>query len=266
MGIPILQGRDFNQDDNTLGAPYRFLVNETFARRYLPGQDPLRQSLSVAMQRENPFGEIIGVVGDVKEGALDREPQPTVYYNEAHMGSGTMTFVLRVQQDPRALAVPARRVIQDLDSAQPVADVESMEEIVRETFARQRFSAVLLIGFSAIALLLAAIGIYGVLAYSVAERTREIGIRMALGADARRVVMMVAGSGARVVALGAAAGMAGAFLLTGLLRTLLFGVGPHDAATFLAVPCLLAVVAMAAAWLPARRASRVAPADALRAD
>ena len=266
MGIPILQGRDFDQRDLSADAPHRFLISQTFARSYLAGEDPLRKSLSAAMQRENPFGEIIGVVGDVKEGALDREPRPTVYYNEARMGSGSMIFVLRAQQDPLSLAAPSRRVIQDLDASQPVADVESMEEIVRETFARQRFSAVLLIGFSTIALLLAAIGIYGVLAYSVAERTREIGIRMTLGADARRVITMVAASGVPVVALGTAAGMAGAFLLTGLLQTMLFGVGSHDTATFIAVPCLLALVAMAAAWLPARRASRVAPADALRAD
>jgi ABC-type antimicrobial peptide transport system permease subunit len=137
---------------------------------------------------------------------------------------------------------------------------------VRDTFARQRFSAILLIGFSAIALVLAAIGIYGVLAYSVAERTREIGIRMALGADAARIIAMVAAGGARVVALGTATGMAGAFLLTGLLKSMLFGVEPHDALTFLAVPCVIGLAAMIAAYLPARRAARVAPAVALRAD
>ena len=147
-----------------------------------------------------------------------------------------------------------------------VADIDTMDRIVRETFARQRFSAVLLIGFSAIGLVLAAIGIYGVLAYSVAERTREIGIRMALGADVGRVVGMVAASGARVVAVGTAAGLAGAFALTGVLESLLFEVDHHDVATFVAVPCVLALVAMAAAYLPARRASRVAPAEALRAD
>ena len=141
-----------------------------------------------------------------------------------------------------------------------------MENIVRETFARQRFSAILLIGFSMVALVLAAVGIYGVLAYSVTERTREIGVRMALGADQARVVSMVLGSGVRVVAAGTVAGLAGAFALTGLLRTMLFGVGAHDAATFVATPIVLVVVAMFAAYLPARRASRVAPAEALRAD
>jgi ABC-type antimicrobial peptide transport system permease subunit len=177
-----------------------------------------------------------------------------------------MVFVLRVHGDPMVLANSARGVIRDLDSAQPVADIAPMQTVISETFARQRFSAILLIGFSVIAVVLAAIGIYGVLAYSVAERTREIGIRMALGADARRVVAMVAAGGARVVGLGTVAGLAGAFLLTGLLKSMLFGVEPHDVVTFVAVPCVLGLVAMIAAYLPARRASQVAPADALRSD
>jgi putative ABC transport system permease protein len=266
IGIPLLQGRDFDQRDNTVAAPYRFIVNETFARRYLAGENPLSKSVMAHMQDENPYGQIIGVVGDVKEGSVDHEPTPTVYYNQAHMDAGMMVFVLRVHGDPMALAGPARGVIRDLDSTQPVADIAPMQTVVRETFARQRFSAILLIGFSVIAVVLAAIGIYGVLAYSVAERTREIGIRMALGADAARVIGMVASAGARVVAMGTAAGMAGAFLLTGLLKSMLFGVEPHDAVTFVAVPCVLGLVAMIAAYLPARRASQVAPADALRAD
>ncbi|HXA49510.1 MAG TPA: FtsX-like permease family protein [Candidatus Acidoferrum sp.] len=266
MGIPILQGRDFDQHDNSLSAPYRFIVNETLARRFLAGEDPLTKTIRADMQRENPYGEIIGVVGDVKEGSVDHAPEPTVYYNEAHMGSGSMVFVLRAHGDPMSLAGPAGSVIRDLDGAQPVADIAPMQTVVSETFARQRFSAVLLIGFSVIAVMLAAIGIYGVLAYSVAERTREIGIRVALGADAARVIAMVAAGGARVVGLGTVAGMAGAFLLTGLLKSMLFGVEPHDVVTFVAVPCVLGLVAMMAAYLPARRASQVAPADALRSD
>jgi len=218
------------------------------------------------MQAETPFGEIVGVVGDVKEGSVDKEPRPTVYYNEAHMASGSMFFVVKAQGDPMLLAEPGRRVIREIDSQQPVADIQLMVTVVRETFARQRFSAILLIGFSAVAVVLAAVGIFGVLAYSVTERRREIGVRMALGADAMRVVAMVLGSGARVVASGMAAGLAGAFALTGLLKTMLFGVPVHDFATFVTVPVFLAVVAMLAAYLPARRASRVAPADALRAE
>jgi len=177
-----------------------------------------------------------------------------------------MYFVVRGYGDPLSLARPSRRLIRDMDSAQPVAEIAPMGEIVRETFARQRFSATLLSGFSLVALTLAAIGIYGVLAYSVTERTREIGVRMALGANPARVVGMVLGSGARVVAVGTAAGLAGAFALTGLLKTLLFGVTAHDTATFAAAPLVLATVAAIAAYAPARRASRVAPAEALRAE
>jgi putative ABC transport system permease protein len=266
MGIPLRKGRDFTPADNTLAAPGRFIVSETFVRRYLAGQDPLRNSISAAMLDKNPFGQIVGVVGDVKEGSVDKDPEPTVYYNEAHMQSTSMVFVVRAAGDPLALAEPLRRVIQQIDPAQPAAEIEPMETIVGETFARQRFSAILLLGFSLVALLLAAVGIYGVLAYSVTERTREIGVRMALGANPGSVIGMVLASGARVVLAGMAAGLASAFLLTGVLKSMLFGVGAHDTATFVATPLALAAVAMAAAYIPARRASHVAPAEALRGD
>jgi putative ABC transport system permease protein len=266
IGIPLRQGRDFTDADMQEGVPHRFLINETFARRYLAGENPLSKSISANMQQENPFGEIIGVVGDVKEGSVDKEPQPTIYYNQGRMPSGSMVFTLRAQTDPLTLVEPARRIIAELDPAQPVADVRTMQEIVGETYARQRFSATLLVGFSLVALLLAAVGIYGVLAYSVTERTREIGVRMALGADAVRVIAMVLASGAKVVAIGAAAGIAGALLLTGFLKSMLFGVSAYDVPTFIAVPCILAVVAALATYIPARRASRVSPVEALRAE
>jgi putative ABC transport system permease protein len=266
VGIHILQGRDFDMRDNAADAPYRFIVNQTFARRFLAGQDPLAQSVSARMQDKNPYGQIIGVVGDVREGALDREPTPTIYYNQGHMPSTSMVFVLRTPLDPVVLADSARRVIRDLDPAQPVADVIPMDQIIGETYARQRFSATLLTGFSLVALLLAAAGIYGVLAYSVTERTREIGVRMALGADAGRVIGMILASGAKVVAAGSVAGLGAAYLLTRTLKSMLYGVDVHDAATFLTVPAVIAAAALVAAWLPARRAARIAPAQALRAE
>jgi ABC-type antimicrobial peptide transport system permease subunit len=141
-----------------------------------------------------------------------------------------------------------------------------MESVVRETFSRQRFSALLLIGFSLVSLLLAAVGIYGVLAYTVAERTREFGVRVALGADPGRITALVLGMGARLVLGGTVAGLAGAMLLTNLLKTMLFGVSAHDTLTFVAVPVVLGAVALLAAYLPARRAARMAPVDALRAE
>ncbi len=199
MRIPMRSGRDFSAADNTIESPYRFIISETFASKYLAGESPLGKQISASMQDANPFGEIIGVVGDVKEGSLDKDPTPTVYYVHAHMPHGRMIFVVRASGDPRSLAEPARRVIRTLDGAQPVAEIVDMEEVVRETFARQRFSALLLVGFSLVSLLLAAVGIYGVLAYTVTERTREFGVRVALGADPARIVTLVLGMGARLV-------------------------------------------------------------------
>jgi putative ABC transport system permease protein len=266
MGIPLKSGRDFTAADNVLESPHRFIVNEAFARQYLKGEQPLGRQISVKMADPNPFGEIIGVVGDVKEGAIDKEPFPTVYYIHAHQALTQMIFVLRAEGDPLSLAEPARRVIRSLDPAQPVAEMAPMETIVRETFARQRFSAILLAGFSLVALLLAAVGIYGVLAYTVTARTREFGVRVALGAEPGSIISLVLRTGARLVFAGGVAGLAGAMALTGLLKSMLFGVGAHDAATFVAVPLVLAVVALFAAYLPARRAARLDPVEALRAE
>jgi putative ABC transport system permease protein len=266
MRIPIRSGRDFVAADNTVESPHRFIINEAFARTYLPGQQPLGRQINAKMADVNPFGEVVGVVGDVKEGAVDKEPSPTVYYVHAHMPSGQMVFVVRASGDPGSLAEPLRRVISRLDGSQPVAEIELMESVVRETFSRQRFSALLLIGFSLVSLLLAAVGIYGVLAYTVAERTREFGVRVALGADPGRITALVLGMGARLVLGGTVAGLAGAMLLTNLLKTMLFGVSAHDTLTFVAVPVVLGAVALLAAYLPARRAARMAPVDALRAE
>jgi len=264
MGIPLRAGRDFTAADNDAAAPLRFVVNEKFVQRYLAGEQPIGKGISVDMDRVNPFGEIVGVVGDVKEGALDQEPAPTAYYVHAKLAYNAMTFVVRTSGSPLGLVEAARRAIQSLDAAQPIADVRTMDEVIAQTFSRQRFSALLLSGFSMASLLLAGIGIYGVLAYSVTERTREIGVRTALGAMPRQIVTTIVGRGARLVTAGTAAGIVGAFGLSGLLKGLLFGVGPRDLATYVAVPLVLAVVALLAAWIPARRAARMDPMQALR--
>jgi len=264
MEIPIKRGRDFTPADDTPESPYRFIVNETFVRRYLPGEEPLGKQISVAMDFKNPFGEIVGVAGDVKEGSLDQEPSPTVYYIHAHLVYSRMIFVVRTASDPLSAVEPVRRMVRSLDSALPVAGVRTMDSIVRETFSRQRLSALLLGAFSAVSLLLAAVGIYGVLAYSVTERTREIGVRMALGAEPASITSLIIASAAYVVILGIAVGIGGALAVTGLLRSLLFGVKPHDATTFAIASLVLAGVALVAAYLPARRAARLGPVDALR--
>jgi putative ABC transport system permease protein len=266
MRIPLTYGRDFTEADNTQDAPYRFIVNETFVRKYLPGERPLGTKINTNADTLNPFGEIVGIAADAREDALDKKAAPTVYYVYAHLASPGLTFLVRTENDPAALAEPARRIIQSLDPQQPVAEVRTMEAVVRETFSRQRFSALLLGGFSLVSLLLAAVGIYGVLAFSVTERTREIGVRVALGADPARIRALVMAGGLRVVLAGTAVGIGGALALTGLLESLLFGVKAHDGATFLAAPAVLIGVAMLAAYLPARHAARLAPVAALRAD
>jgi len=177
-----------------------------------------------------------------------------------------MAFVLRAENDALALAEPARKTINGMDSELPVSQVRTMETVVRQTFASQQFSAVLLGGFSLASLLLAAIGVYGVLAYSVTQRTREIGVRIALGAEPLTITRMVVASGARMVMIGAVAGMAAALALSGLMKSLLFGIGPRDPLTFIATPLIFVVVALVAAYVPARRAARVSPMEALRAE
>jgi len=266
MGIPLERGRDFTAADDVETTPHRFIVNETFVRKYLPDEEPLGKEIKVDMDTDPPFGEIIGIVGDVKEGSLDQEPKPTVYYICSHIDYSEMVFVLRTEKNPLGLAGEAGSVIKGMDPELPVSQLRTMETVVRQTFSRQQFSAILLGGFSLASLLLAAIGIYGLLAYSVTQRTREIGVRMALGAEPGSITRMVVASAARMVIAGATAGLAVALALSGLLKSLLFAVGPRDPLTFIAAPAVFVVVALIAAYVPARRAAQVSPLEALRAE
>jgi putative ABC transport system permease protein len=266
LRIPLKQGRDFAASDNVETSPQRFIVNESFVRQFLRGEQPLGKKINTLMETENPFGEIIGVVGDVREWSIDHEPMPTVYYIYSHLSYTSMIFLVRPDRNPLSLSEPARRIIRGLDPAQPIAEIRTMEDILGENFSRQRLSAWLLSGFSIVALVLAGVGIYGVLAYSVTARTREFGVRAALGADSGRVIALVLKTGARPVIGGLVVGIAGAIALAGLLKSLLFGIGPRDPLTFIVVPCLLAAVALVAAYLPARRAAHLEPMEALRAE
>jgi putative ABC transport system permease protein len=266
MGIPLVSGRDFMAADNTETTPHRFLVNEAFVRKYLHSENPLNQKISTWMEEKNPFGQIIGVVGDVKEETLDKQPTPTVYYPHAHLTYNHMILVLRAKHDPLALVEPIRRIVRQIDPAQPIADVRRMDQVIADTFSRQKFSMVLLSAFSIASLALAAIGIYGILAYSVSERTREIGVRVALGAEPGRIVVLIIRAAAQFVIAGAIVGIGGAFALTGFLKSMLFRIGPRDPVTFVVVPAILAAIALAAAYLPARRAAHLDPMEALRAD
>jgi putative ABC transport system permease protein len=216
------------------------------------------------MARSNPFADVIGVVGNVKEGSLSKAAVPTVYYVYEHMPYGQMTLVVRGEQDAETLVGPVRSVIHEIDPGLAIADLRTMESILGETYARERFTAQLLAVFSISALLLAAIGIYGVLAYSVSERTKEIGVRVAVGASPERIVTMVLGDVAWVLIAGLTAGVEGSFLLGRLVSSLLFETSAVNPLAFGFALGVLVVAAFAAAYFPVRRAIRVDPMIALR--
>jgi len=266
MGIPLLNGRDFTAADDVENTPHRFIVSQAFVRKYLSKANPLDQQISVWMEEKNPFGQIIGVVGDVKDQTLDQPPTPTVYYPHAHLAYNRMVIVVRSSGDPLALANPIRRVIRRIDPAQPIADVRTMDEVIADTFSRQHFSTLLLASFSGASLLLAAIGVYGILAYSVSERTRELGVRVAIGATPGRIIFLILRAATIPVVGGVVIGISGALALTGLLHSMLFDISPRDPLTFVFVPVMVVTVALIAAYLPARRAARLEPMIVLRAE
>jgi predicted lysophospholipase L1 biosynthesis ABC-type transport system permease subunit len=238
-------------------------VNETFARRYFSGRDPLATSISVLRQAENPHLPIIGVVGDVSEGSVRAAPQPTVFYSHGRMPWNAMTLLVRGRQ-PESLVKPVTTALHELDPTLVVSNALTIESALAESLARERISALISTGFGIGALLLAALGLYGLLAYLVAERTKDIGIRIVLGARLARITGSVVASGLALVGIGAAIGIAGSLLLLRSLGTLLFGVAPYDVPTYAIVVALLGAIAALASWLPARRAARIEPLTTLR--
>jgi putative ABC transport system permease protein len=262
LRIPILRGREFTAADDASPTPV-FVVNDAFVKKHLAGIDPMGVSMSVMMQRANPYAPIIGVAGNVSEGSVRDDPQPTIFYSHRHVSETAMTLLVRTNQ-PSAIAGAAVAAIHRIDPNLAVTRIRTFEGALAESLARERLIALISGGFALIGLLLASLGLYGLLAFLVTERTREIGIRMVLGAQTGRVTRSVVGGGLRLVAIGAGAGIAGSLLLLRSLRTLLFGVTPNDAATYASVLTLLVVVAALASYLPARRAARVEPLTALR--
>jgi putative ABC transport system permease protein len=264
LRIPVLRGREFTDAD--LGNPATgFIVNAAFVKAHLSGIDPLTASISVLMEPNNPHLPIIGVVGDVSEGSVRDDAQPTVYYSHRRLTEATMTLFMRGSQ-PEDLAKPAVASIHAIDPALAVTKIRTLENALADSVARERLSALVSGGFALSGLLLASLGLYGLLAFLVAERTKEIGIRIALGARRGRLTGSVIGGGLRLVAIGAAIGIAGSLLLLRLFGTMLFGVTPYDPLTYAGVLALLASVAIIAAYLPARRAARIEPLLALRQD
>jgi len=266
LGIPLLQGRDFTQEDQIEGALQVFIVNEAFAKKYFPTGDPLSAAISVNMQRpENPYGQIIGIVGDVKEGSLRGVAEPTVFYNHRPLPYPGMTLFVRTSRGAE-MTREAAQIVRDMDRNLPVIEVRMLEDAFAASAARERLNAVVSGAFAICALLLASLGLYGLLAFTVAERTNEIGIRMALGARTPEVLRMIMGHGLRLVALGVALGLTVAFALSRFLEGLLFGVTAHDPKTYVGVAFLLVIVSVFAVLIPARRATQVNPLVALRKD
>ena len=265
MGIPLVRGRDFREQDKADSARV-VIVSEKTARHFWPGENPIGKRLKPGSTSRNiPWIEIIGVVKDVRQNDFVSEPKMQMYMPYQQLNSfAPNALVVRTNVEPLSLAGAVRNAIWAVDKDQPVSNLRSMDEIVSEAVARQRFSMLLLGIFAALAMVLAAVGIYGVMSYSIAQRTREIGLRIALGAQKSDVLKMILRQGLRFVAAGLAIGLAASFALTRVMASLLFGISATDPATFAAISLVLIAVALLASYIPAVRAMKIDPMLALR--
>jgi putative ABC transport system permease protein len=266
MHIPLLAGRDFDSRDFAEKAPLVGIANESMVKQYFKNEDPIGKRMRWARNPEVQWITIVGVAGDVKHFGLDLPEQPGLYspYPQAPPWKRWMSLVARTQSDPGEMTQALKQQIWKVDSQLPVTKVQTMSEVAATSFAARRFNMSLLAVFAVLALLLAAVGIYGVMSYAVTQRTQEIGIRMALGARALDVLKLVIGNGMTLTLIGVALGLVGSAALTRLMSTLLFGVTPTDKLTFVVVSAVLVLVALLACYVPARRATKVDPLEALR--
>lgn len=263
MQIPLKRGRLFNDQEAT-EMRHVVIINEEFARKNFPNEDPLGKRLTIHMKDDNQPCEIIGIVGDSKQMTLDGEVKPMSYWPHPELTYSMMSLVIRTKGDPAATAAAVRNVIRRIDVAQPVSDLRTMESLIGDSVARARFNTLLLSVFGIVAWLLAAVGIYGVVSYAVAQRTHEIGIRIALGATVRTVLLQVLRQGMVLAVIGVAFGLAASFAVTRIMKSLLFEVSATDPLTYVLIPVGLLAVALAASFGPARRATKVDPMVALR--
>ena len=266
MGIPLRRGRFFTEQDD-LTKPIVVIVDEHMADELWPGQNPVGKRIHIVeMESKDPWQTVVGVVGRVKQDSLDSDPRIAFYVPHTQFPTRAMTVALRSSVNPAAMVSAVKNELRNLDPDLPMYSVRTMEQRVDESLARRRFLMLLLGGFAGSALLLATIGIYGVMAYLVNQGTREIGIRIALGASQRNVLGLVVRRGMALALSGVMIGLAAAFLLTRLIRSLLFGVQATDPITFAAISLLLFFIALLASYIPARRAARIDPMVSLRSE
>jgi predicted permease len=265
LGIPLVQGRDLAFPDMADAAPPVAVINETMANRYWPNENPLGRRITVGLPRaDNPGATIIGIAKDLPHRAIDSSPEPDWYLSRPPGPQRNQVLFVRTAINPSQLAAPIREIVAAIDRDQPITKIKTMRDVVGETVAPRKFNMLLFGLFAVIAILLVALGIYGVMAYSVAERTQEIGIRMALGAQRTDVLRLIIRNGLTLTLIGVALGLALALALTRLMTTLLFGIAPNDVLTFAAVSLFLILIALLACYIPARRATKVDPLVALR--
>jgi putative ABC transport system permease protein len=265
LQIPLVRGRYFDEHDRAEGAQVA-IVGEALARKYWPNEDPIGKRITFEGGAQQPrWREIVGVVGHVKHNGLEAESRAQYYVPyDQRPTSPTLYLAVRTGGDPSGLAASVRDAIRSVDKDLPVFRVMAMERLVSDSLAQRRFAMFLFGVFAALALVLAVVGLYGVMSYMVTQRTHEIGLRMALGAQARDILRMVVGQGMLLVVVGLVLGLIGAFALTHLMSSLLYGVSASDPLTYVAIALLLAAVAFLASYIPARRAMRVDPMVALR--
>ena len=265
MAIQLLQGRALTERD-TETTPSVALINETMAREMWPGQDPIGKRIKFPGSEKNPqpWRTVIGIVGDVKQYALDRKDPMQIYLPEAQFPTSFMTLVVHTSSDPKTLIAAVRTEIHEMDKDQAVYNIATMEQLLAESISLRRFSTLLLMSFAGVALMLSGVGIYGVISYSVTQRTHEIGVRMALGASRRDIIHLVVRQGMAMTLAGVGIGLIATFALTRVMESLLFNVSATDPATLIIVPVALTIVALGACFVPARRAAKVDPMVALR--
>jgi putative ABC transport system permease protein len=267
MGIQLLQGRQFNEQDK-VDAPAVAVISETMARRFWPGEDPVGKRITPGSPTSvdpDDWIMIVGVARDVRQMELVAEPKPQMYLSYVQAGFfAPRHLVVSTDVEPLGLAATVRRTVWEIDKDQPVSNISTMEDILSESITRQRFSMLLLGIFATLALVLAAVGIYGVMSYSITQRTREFGIRMALGARGSDVLKLAVGHALKLVLIGVVIGLGAAFILTRVMSSLLFRVSATDPTTFAIISLVLISVAVLASYIPARRATKIDPMVALR--